>query len=950
MLTLHIHNNDNTVVYDITDQFLVKRVVVDENLTTNLESSSSLWRVTLTHDFPYSLDIIQQDDLRAELVDGNTTFFTGWVSTTFNYIIDQYGQNAVQITLEDNGTHLLKTPYTKNESVVISGKFSSLVTGDLGVVQQICAKCGITYDTSMVTDNTDVRTVADAGETCESLLKSVCKEMKYAYSFNELGQLYLVPLSTETIPTTSTIYDNSLYDSINLSRRARTYRGSRIKWTELGTSNGVLVYRDITNQSTTHPDCWIEVSNGSHYPSPDGADSYIKACDIMNGADVFSISNVSPSVEFMPPNCGTYSISGHGADSLSVLVNGTGTGHISKLQATADMTYIKSNNVTYGDGDQVTDSLHEEDCRWIHDKVSAQKYANFIAQYDKYCSSEFTFSTKQSFSLGEIIVLNENLHTGLRNTLMITRRTRTLVDYDAVNKVFTGTWSYRAVSTDAFDYTKTTSEESTSIPSSSSYTQPQADLSSVSGIQLSTDKSFLVKDLRSSIVQTMHIYAHIIGGLTGITVTASYSDGQSIAVTQVTADEEWTITVPEAKDAQGVNITASIGSENYNTIYVSYNDHTQYYKFLGNYSSNPTEAQAGSVILKNDFYVNTTDGKTYECTNRTETQSVPTFTWSEMSLNADNANKFLTALESATQAGIALESMSNPNTVSWFNTIIAAKAVIDNLFSRYITVLNGGSIHSDFYNGDGTVNPSSTATQGFYLGGDTGELKCYSGEMTGLKATNVTIDGNSTFKGDFDCDVIKTDVGASTPVQFNTQYNDYRQAHWLSIALQNYGLLRGQQNPGPMYSCSISGVSGIAYIAIREGQSDPVSTSSFATELYFYDSAKNQVDIKQYLSCSSVGISGTTLRSSTVSGGNYGIWATSGFTLYINTADQTLTLNVPGWDNHSILSNDNVWVSDQWLVVEESGAIRSYATKPSLSSYYKTLLPPGVLMLKNTTV
>ena len=244
MLTLHIYSD---VIDPITEERIldcyitdiVKNIIRDENLTTNLESSSSIWKITLPHDCENSLRIIQLDDLHAELYDGNKFFFTGYVSTTFNYTIDQYGQNAVQITLEDNGTHLLKAPYAKQESEVVKGKFSSITTGDLGVVQQICSICGITYVNNIITDTTQVKSVVEAAESCETLLKSLCKEMGYAYSFNELGQLYLLPLSTtETLDpddpdpsVTPIISSGDLYGSINLVRKARTYRRSRIKWT-----------------------------------------------------------------------------------------------------------------------------------------------------------------------------------------------------------------------------------------------------------------------------------------------------------------------------------------------------------------------------------------------------------------------------------------------------------------------------------------------------------------------------------------------------------------------------------------------------------------------------------------------------------------------------------------------------------------------------------------------
>lgn len=889
MLTLHIYSDvidpeTHQRILDVNITDIVKNIIRDENLTTNLESSSSIWKITLPHDCEYSLKIIQLDDLHAELYDGNEYFFTGYVSTTFNYTIDQYGQNAIQISLEDNGTHLLKAPYTKQESEVVEGKFSSLVldsAGKLGVVQQICSICGITYVNNIITDTTEVKTVVEAAESCDVLLKSLCKEMGYAYSFNVLGQLYLLPLSTtETLDpdnpdpsVTPIISSGDLYGSINLVRKARTYRGSRIKWTELGTKNDVLIYREEKGLSNVHPDCYIPISNGTYWPENEGAPYFYQANDIVNGSEIFSIDTLYPDYDLDPDNCGTVSITRHSANTVAVLVTGTAQGHITKLQADADITYVKSHNVTYGEGDQISDALHEEECRWIHDQNSAKKYANFIAQYDKYCSAEFSFITDEELDLGQIIYLNENVYTEFGNYMMVVRRTRTLHEYDDTNKEFTGKWTYRAVSMSKFNLNKPILiEENTSTPPTTSYTQEMPDLSDMSGIQLTTDQSFLIKNLRSSVTQTLHIYAHVIGELSGITVTAHYSSGEALTVTTVTADEEWTITVPENKNVQGVNITASVNGTDINTIYVSYNDQTQYYKFLGNYSSNPTEAQASSVILVNDFYVNTTDGKTYECTSRTETQTVPTFTWQVMPLNADNANKFLMALESATQAGVPLETMSDPNTVSWFNTIIAAKAVIDNLFSRYITILNGGSIHSSAYSDAGVyVGPGS----GFWLGSN-GQLACYSAE-----AVNMNVSGNSSFHGSFDCDVIKTEqLNPTATVVSNSGTWDYAKQMAELMAAVSAG-------NRVLVKATVSGYSNIAYIAWEQ------SSNSFYT-IHFYDNNRNEIqNVNSIPPQTKVGSGNIVWYLYSNAQYNSGTYFTNGNTVTIYVGGNKLWVSVP---------------------------------------------------------
>lgn len=923
MLRLEIWNDNYT--YHIDD--LVKNINTDENLTTDLESSSSLWRVTIPRNNPDILDIIQKEDLQAVLkdVDPEDTqierkrFFTGWVSTSFSYVIDVHGQQAVQITLEDNGVHLLKKPYTKDESFVLEGKFSSITTGDLGIVQKICDKCGITF-VGGVTNNTEVKTVAEAAETCESLLKSVCKEMGYVYLFNENGQLYLKPLSTSSLPSGSTVYDNSIYDSINLNRRARTYRGSRIKWTELDNKNDVLIYRVIEGQGTTHPDCYFSITNGQTLPDPQGGYTYYEASDIKNGSEIFSISNVAPevhcpsgdgSVDYQTsPNC----FIKFGAKSLKMLMTATASGHIDKLEAKASVTYVKNHNVTYGEAKDssetvsITDNLHEEECRWIHTEAPAKKYANFLAQYDRYCSSEFTFRTDELFALGDIIHLNENLHTGLDAYLMVTRRSRTLTSYNETTRQFGGVWSYTAVSTRAFDYNRTVSKESTSIPPTTSYTETQPDISDIASLQLYTDKSFLVKDLRSTATQTMTIKPAVTGGLTVTLTGASYSDGTSIprysdrthsdipriqpvntGIDPWTFEDGWELICYENKDAESISITGTADTLT-NTISISLNDKTEYYKCLGNFADDVSCisycSQNSIPILKGDFYVinnssSPANGLTRECYSFT--QGTPNF--QNMPLNVDNANKFLVSLYEATKNNVDLTTISNPNTVSWFNTIIAAKAVIDNLFSQYITILDTGSIHSSAYS---DVGAKVNTNPGFWLGAN-GQLLCDSGHMT-----NLSISGNSVFGGDFDCDVIKTADG-SISVRGTAQATDISkyQSRQLATAIRSLSLGTGLQ-PARIQNASGTYQQAVAYVSFL------IDEGSHNTEyrVSFFDSAGSQINVTNMFSCTTNRESGPSIhyqQGRGISPPEYYTYSNVSFTIeFTQGANRTLQLTLPG--------------------------------------------------------
>lgn len=696
MLKLKLQNTNHT--YIIED--IVKNIKVDDKLTTNLESSSSLWDVTLPHDCPYSSHIIEEEDWQAVLYDEDEdhvteSFFTGYLSSSMSWTIDQHGQSALKVTLEDKGVHLLKAPYSKDISPIISGKFSSNATGDLGVVQQICAKAGISCVSNIITEPTEVRCVADKAETCESLLKSVCKEFCYAYSFNTLGQLYLIPLSVSDIPDRTSpdydptqdpyeeVHDNAIYDSIQLSKKTVSYKGSRVEWDELDMESQTLVYRDITNQSAIHPDCYIPLNNGATYPSADGVFTYISAADLAHGAEVFSIENVTPTVEWEGISRGTSSVTQYDAKTLSVLVTGTSNGqHVIKLQAKADLTYVKSKNVIYGDGQLATEALREENCRWIHSQAPAKKYANFLAQYDKYCSRTFTFKTPGTYELGDIIYLNEDQHTELGFYLMITRKTRTLTDYDAENKTFSGVWTYEAVSISNFNYNQPVTEESRWIPPSTTYVEVPESIEGT--FTLSADRSFLTRDNHSTTNQTLTVNANISGTVGTITLSASYNDGTvfpSQDITVVSASEWLLSNIPIDTQYSSLNIHGVAGTLTYD-FSVSFVNKTETV-FFGASSSAPSGKK-----VSGDYYLNTTDGVTYEW-NGTQ--------W----VTCEDAEKLLESLHAARHQNPPIDfndpAFRDANTVAWFNTILAAKGIIDSLFSHEITLLDPGYIKSSNY-------------------------------------------------------------------------------------------------------------------------------------------------------------------------------------------------------------------------------------------------------------
>lgn len=701
-IQIQIYSDNHVFDEIITDEYIVKSLTREDQLASGLDSSSSTRKFSLTKDCPYLLPILSWNgkdsstppntdslDLHVIISDGTTLIFTGYLSDRISWGIDTHGADILTLTAEDMGTHLLKNPYTKNESTLITGTFSQCLTS-------ICTSAGISLATNIPTLSTNVSCIADSGESCESLLKDLCREFGYAYYFQADGRLNIKALSSDNLSSIPTVMDNELYDSITINKKAKQYRGSRIEWKKLADRSGALIYRDITNQSTSHPDCWIELSLNQSYPA--NTPTAIKAVDLKQGAEVYAISNISPTVEWARSTNGTHTIQQYGADSLKVIVTCTSTagltkGYVSKLQATADLKYVESTEIVYGNTDHTSENLYESECRWIHDATSAEKYANFCAQYWEYSSRSFTFKSKQNYALGQIIQLNENVFTGLTSYLMIQK-----ISDNGVSDVKT----YEAVSTSEFSYYKHTDKESMYIPPSDSYIEvPDA-----ASLTISPSKSTVEKDLRSSATQTLGVKVFTTGTITSsISLSASLSDGTVLTVTPVTGQtNEWAVTVPKSTQATEVNLVAIAGIIE-ERVSVSFVDRTYYNLFHGALSSAPTSP---TVVLNGDYYLNTTDGITYEW-NGTQ--------W----IACEDAEKLLESLHAARHQNPPIDfndpAFRDANTVAWFNTILAAKGIIDSLFSHEITLLDPGYIKSSNYGEPGeeivceydlsNVNPGS---------------------------------------------------------------------------------------------------------------------------------------------------------------------------------------------------------------------------------------------------
>lgn len=767
-IQIHIYSDNQVFDETISDRYIIKSLQRDDQLTNGLESSSSTRKFSLTRNCPYTLPILSWNgkddddppnedsiDLHADIIDGNSVLFTGYLSDKVSWGIDTHGAETLTLTIEDMGTHLLKNPYTKNVSSLIEGTFSQCLN-------TICTAAGVTVSSDVPAISTNVSCVADSGETCESLLKALCKEFGYAYYFESDGELNLKELSFETLDTTPVVDDTELYDSITLNKKARQYRGSRIEWKKIAQRTDALIYRDITNQTTSHPECWIELNLRESYPANTPTD--IKAVDLKQGSEVYAISNVrltdaggNPSVVWDRGD-GVNDIQQHGADSLRVMLTCISTGGfdkgvISKLQAYATLKYIESNEVVYGNSEHGSENLYESECRWIHDSDSATKYANFCAQYWQYSSNSFTFKTKRNFSLGQIIRLHENVYTGLATYLMIQK-----IRSDGVSDVKT----YEAVSTSEFDYEKDTDTESLYIPPTDTYVEVP-DFTEIEeeikDFRLYVNPYNYVADRRRTDNQELH-FSTTIKGYTG-TPTIKYWFGDTDPDDPVVISAEAvTLFLPYNHSHPSLIVTAELAGAPTQRVIMTTIDETEEYRYYGELDIDTSDYYdaSGQIVPSQYNLVDWTsiddllesneqfiDGDSF-FNNHTEQGFTDVYIyvyqvgqWIPISSsNFSNSVKSSICMKAQKEVLSTIEAGSvTKSDFGYFNTIIAGTVTAEYIGGKEIEVHDGGFI----YAGDVDITEPAGSRVG-----QTGAGFCFD-SIGNAEMANIRITGDSTIEG-----------------------------------------------------------------------------------------------------------------------------------------------------------------------------------------------------------
>lgn len=914
----------------------------EQLLNDDLSSSSNTVQLNLVPDETTLIDdILGTDrDIKAKLYDGDPDepdaipLFTGYVSDSFSWAINQSGEDVFQLRLEDVGSRVLNKSWSNEEDVMVRMTLQNLVT-------EIATKAGnaftVTWDSSVSSSikSSLVINRFDGSKTIQDIMDEVCFEFGLVYYFNADGNMVIRTMDI----TSNASYDiystgNHTYllytengNAITFSRKARQYSQAKVKFSTLEDSTNEIPIFDVTDTVQVQSGHWWDgadhsesiyeqtlddffqsgktyytesggvytaatVTVGDPVPTSPiyyeyaGTLSQVDMVDLEKGKDIIYVypSEIHPNltnqttsytynnIDYVAAPTGfsnsKWTIRQHSnSGKLDVLIDNTqsatsvfytafkATGRIIRKISEANVIKAAEGLVSNSD---VTFTY---EAQWIHDRTLASNLADLLNKWYLYCGMSYTFYSKDSFPLGSMVQVNENLWSETVDKLLLMSRSYTM------NGQYTGLYKYTARAVSPFNLKTVTTEAATIpqmyVPEVKVDTDPLA-------LNLSVSQSFIEKNLRVPTSQRVHIYASSSGQIGNIIITVSDNTTASYTVTQVTANEEWYVDIPYQLGASVTSIIINATtSEISDKQVLSINDITEYHKFHGAKSS---ASAITDIKVEGDYYLNTTDGQTYKWNGTS---------WVTLQLNdANAATEYLTALNSALSQNppIALETMNNPNTVSWFNTIIAAKAVISSLFSQYITILNGGAIHSDAYTDAGVYQGPGA---GFWLGSN-GELKCETADINNANAVDINISGNSSFHGSFDCSIIKTTPeDPSTYITLSPVGADGAQCKRIVDRLLNNGLIpdwAGSAQTTGMIPISVVGVSDIAFMKVTYQKGTRSGTTTYYARVEFYNSSRTELNVRDY----------SVLNVSKSGSGN---WTNHLYSNNLNSGDLT---NIPG--------------------------------------------------------
>ena len=674
-------------------------------LLNGLKSSSDTLKITLFRRCPSVEDIIATEgNIKVQLYDEDQLKWTGFLSTNYSYAITDHGEQALVCTIETVGTRLF------NRTFIETG-YHFFDCAANAAVYAVISPLGLTIRSGDERKLLQpVRKEVDSKMTCRQILDQLFYECNSVYSFNERGEICITNINADTagVPTVSSDHLFTVNGkAVSLTKALRTYKGARVQYTETAGANNYLVYRNTTGQDDSHPYCYLKLGPGEYF---DGAEIYtaaewaeatadtfreptlISACNadsessMVGSGEIMSISDIQQRVI---ADSGIEVAFEHvGGKWFKLTCHNTGNTdrYILRLDLYADIVFVKSNGVirTQITGPADGKALLEEELTWIHDKDNAQRHANLLADYNKSCGAQYTFYSDLIITLGSVIKLNESIFSGLEVYVLVYAR-KSPKDSDI--------YEYKAVGVSSFNLDQPAYHGTTEPGKQSGKQGPKGEPGPASEVQYAIGDSILYPpgdDMQWSSADMLW------GGDPMQWNTATWGD-----------------VVPPQERGKYVWMRTRVGDGPW-----------QYSRLTGSTSWDPenlgvctnacpTESESGLGLIPGDYFVAgatfTDRGVTY---NAGFAYTYNGTSWEGLDItDVANAKKASDLLDSLTTGGYNIpESTSVYSIWLWVKNFAAMNALIKNLFTHNITVLDDGCIHSEYYNDDGSVVVINTLT------------------------------------------------------------------------------------------------------------------------------------------------------------------------------------------------------------------------------------------------
>lgn len=699
-LTLYFLGNDlepgHETTQILTNEDIVKSLVFKRQRFSSLKSSSDSVQVLIRRRCSSTEDIVATDgNIKAVLTDGEQTLFTGYISTNFTWTVTDHGEQALSATIEGVGTRLLSQAYIETGKHFFDGTAASViyaVVNPLGIVLRSGDERKLLQSVSYT---------VEAGTTCREILDQLCYECNAVYWFNNLGELCIQQITADTSAAEEVDSDSLVFNggkAISLSKNLRTYKGARVTYKQLGTANNYLVYRNTTN-ATSQRTCDLVLQGGEYF---DGAEIYTEAewseatedtfreptllgavnaaseSSIVGSGKIVNIDNLRADVEKENGLSADFENVGGGYFKLTAHNSASVARAFYRLDLYADIVYEKSDGVirTTIDGTTEGKTLIEETLEFIHDKENAQKHANLLAQYYRYCGATYTFYTNKQLELGSVIRLHDTTFSGLDVFVLLTA---------TEEAEGTSTVKCTGVAISTFDLEADVYHGTTEAAKQSGAQGPAGEPGASTEVQYA---------LGDSIVDPPT--AEMLWG--GVEMTWN---GSVMTWNEGLYSDE----VPEMQRGKYIWMRSRVGNGPWNytrlTGAVSWDA-----EGLGVATTAcPTQSKEGLGLIPGDYFIAgatfTDSGLEYKKGYAYEYNGTG---WDVLDLSqVDNADKGLQCLGDLMSSGINVTD-STASIYGWFQNLVAQQGIIKNLFSQNITILDNGCIHSNYYNSDGTRN------------------------------------------------------------------------------------------------------------------------------------------------------------------------------------------------------------------------------------------------------